>query len=37
MAIPVALFKAGVATSRSLSPCHVPVSLQSYPAEAKKT
>jgi hypothetical protein len=35
-AIPAARFKAAVTASRSQSPCHVPVSLQSYPAEAKK-
>jgi hypothetical protein len=35
MAIPAARFKTGVAASSSLSPCHVLVSLQSYPAQAK--
>jgi carboxymethylenebutenolidase len=34
MAIPAARFKAGVAASASQLPCHVPVSLQSYPAQA---
>ena len=34
MAIPAARFKAGVAAPSSQLPCHVPVSLQSYPAQA---
>jgi carboxymethylenebutenolidase len=37
MAIRTARFKAGVAPSRGMSPCHVPVSLQSYRTPRQET